>query len=176
MQERLLCKQGNLTYAVKPMKSYMRISFLLLLFSCPNLLQNHRRDSLAVGGKAVLPSVCWGFVSLEGFLLCKVFSRLCSARRCLWTPEGGVGQLNLRKTLLVILVWGVRDEWQRLEGRLLTLLVPFLHLALCSPEVFSSSIQVEKRFCSNKLVEMPQRASKMLGIPQMPGKCSRSTT
>lgn len=29
-----------------------------VLFSCPNLLQNHRRDSLAVGDKAVLPCVC----------------------------------------------------------------------------------------------------------------------
>ena len=88
-----------------------------VLFSCPNPLQNHRRDSLAVGDKAVLPCVCWGFASLEGFLLCKVFSRLCSARDSLWIPEGEAGQLNLWKILLMMLVWGIRDERKRLEGR-----------------------------------------------------------
>lgn len=51
------------------------------------------------------------------------------------------------------------------------ILSAFLQPALGSPGLFSSSTQVEKRCCLSKLAEMPLRALKMWGIPQMPGKC-----
>lgn len=38
-----------------------------MLFSCPKSVAESRKDGLAVGVKAGLPFISWGFTSLEGF-------------------------------------------------------------------------------------------------------------